>query len=98
MMQRQGDLLIVRVNVIPSQAVQQKSRVLAEGEATGHLHELDKEAEVYEEKGVLYFRVNEQAISMLTHPEHKSLTFDPGVYRVVRQREYEPHGWRYVHD
>jgi hypothetical protein len=98
MMKRQGDLLIVRVNEIPPQAIQQKSHVLAEGESTGHVHQLDQEADVYEEKRVLYFRVNEKSKSVLTHPEHKPLTFEPGEYRVVRQREYEPHGWRYVHD
>lgn len=97
-MQRQGDLLIVRVDAIPKQALQRKSRVLAEGEATGHLHELDQEANVYSADGVLYFRVHESATSVLTHPEHKPLTFEPGDYRVIRQREYEPRGWRYIND
>ena len=97
-MQRQGDLLIIRINTIPSQAVQQQSRVLAEGEATGHLHQLDEEAEVYEEKGALYFRIKEDKKSILIHPEHKPLTFEPGVYRVIRQREYAPRGWRYASD
>ena len=97
-MQRQGDLLIVRVNAIPTKANSQKSRVLAEGEATGHLHELDEKSDVFEEEGVLYFRVNENSQSLLTHPEHKTLTFEPGDYRVIRQREYEPQGWRYAHD
>ena len=46
-MKRQGDLLIVKVVKIPEDTVKQKSRILAEGEATGHMHELDK-GEVYE--------------------------------------------------
>lgn len=97
-MKRQGDLLIVRINALPTSAQPHKSRVLAEGEATGHLHELDEQADVFEDKGTLYFRVKENAPSKLTHPEHHTLTFEPGEYRVIRQREYEPNGWRNAND
>jgi len=97
MMKRQGDLLIVKVDKIPDGTVKKKSRVLAEGEATGHLHELDS-GEVYEKEGTLYFKVAQGGISILNHPEHKAVTFDPGEYKVIKQREYEPKGWRYVRD
>ena len=96
-MKRQGDLLIIKVQGIPAQAVAQKSRVLAEGEATGHFHKLDS-GEVYEQNGTLYFKVEEKSTTALEHPEHKTITFDPGVYKVIRQREYEPNGWRQVSD
>jgi len=96
-MVRQGDLLIVKVNGIPENAVKRDSRVLAEGEATGHMHELTG-GEVYEKGDTLYFRVSEDQIS-LKHPEHGALTFEPGTYKVIRQREYEPNGWwRHVTD
>lgn len=98
MMQRQGDLLIVKVQALPASAKLQKSRVLAEGEATGHLHELDENSDVFEENGVLYFRVKGNSPSLLKHPEHHTLTFEPGEYRVIRQREYEPNRWRNAHD
>lgn len=97
MMKRQGDLLIVKVVKIPEGAEMQKSRILAEGEATGHMHELDK-GEVYENSGTLYFKVALGGISTLLHPEHKTVTFEPGEYKVIRQREYEPKGWRRVAD
>jgi hypothetical protein len=97
-MKRQGDLLIVKVSAIPGGAAKRDSRVLAEGEATGHMHELTG-GEVYEKNGTLYFTVNEEKAISLTHPEHGALTFEPGVYKVVRQREYEPNGWwRHVTD
>ena len=96
-MKRQGDLLIVKVEKIPEGTVKQISRILAEGEATGHMHELDS-GEVYEKGGILYFKVTEGNVSTLNHPEHKSVTFEPGEYKVIRQREYEPRGWRYVRD
>ena len=96
-MKRQGDILIVRVDNIPLDAKNRKSRVLAEGEATGHLHELDS-GEVYGKDGVLYFKISSEKPSTLLHPEHKAITFEPGAYKVVKQREYEPSGWRRVRD
>ena len=97
MMKRQGDLLIIKIPAIPALAVQQQSKVLAEGEATGHFHKLDS-GEVYEENGTLYFKVDNNSTTALEHPEHATITFDPGVYKVIRQREYEPNGWRQVSD
>jgi len=94
---RQGDLLIVRVEELPENSVLQNHRVLAEGEATGHMHELDS-GELYEKSGTLYFRVPEDQKTTLTHQEHGPITFESGVYKVIRQREYEPRGWRRVAD
>jgi len=96
-MKRQGDLLIVKVKGIPEDAVKAKSRVLAEGEATGHMHELDF-GEVYEKDGVLYFKVPKGETATLNHQEHGAMTFETGEYKVIKQREYEPNGWRYVAD
>ena len=95
-MKRQGDLLILPVKDIPSKAKKINHTVLAEGELAGHLHELDGGL-VYEHKGVFYFHVSEQAVQ-LNHPEHETITFKPGKYKVIRQREYEPGNWRYVQD
>ena len=92
-MKRQGDLLITKVSSIPKDAVKQKNRVLAEGEITGHMHELDS-GEVYEKNGTLYFKVAENQTSTLNHQEHGALTFEPGIYKVIRQREYEPNNWK----
>lgn len=96
-MKRQGDLLIVNVTRIPEGAAPAASRVLAEGEATGHRHQLDG-GEVFEKDGRLYFKVAQGCEVTLTHPEHHAITFIPGEYEVIRQREYQPEGWRYVQD
>lgn len=100
-MKRQGDLLIVKVKKIPEDAAKRDNRVLAEGEATGHMHELDL-GEVYEKDGTLYFKVPEGKTAALNHQEHKTVTFAPGEYKVIRQREYMPgsweNDWRYVAD
>ena len=96
-MKRQGDLLIMAIAQIPDGCHPKKDRVLAEGERRGHLHELTG-GDVYEKKGTLYFKINHGMEVTLIHPEHASLTFVPGTYKVIRQREYLPEGWRYVID
>jgi len=73
------------------------SRILAEGEQTGHLHKLTNGI-VYEKHGTLFFSILEGMEVELTHPEHDALIFTPGKYKVIRQREYRPEGWRYVSD
>lgn len=96
MMIRQGDLLIVKIDKIPEKAIKQSHRILAEGEATGHMHELDS-GTLYESNGTLYFSVSDKTAT-LNHPEHNAIAFKPGEYKVIRQREYEPSGWRQVGD
>jgi len=97
MIKRQGDVLVVKVDKIPESAIKVDSRILAEGEAAGHLHELDL-GEVYEDGDVLYFRVPADKKASLNHPEHKVISFDAGEYKVVRQREYIPDGWKTIRD
>ena len=96
MMVRQGDLLIVKIDAVPQEAVKLNHRILAEGEATGHMHELDSGV-LYESNGTLYFSISDKN-SILKHPEHNAVTFTPGTYKVIRQREYEPSGWKQVGD
>ncbi len=93
MIKRQGDVLVLRVKEIPEGAIKKDNLVLAEGEATGHLHELNT-GELYEKGGILYFKVPEGKTANLIHPEHNTVTFEPGTYRVVHQREYEPSDWK----
>ena len=106
-MQRQGELLIRKVKKIEkgngwSRRIFKKKKraILAEGEVTGDLHELDKAtlyvAEDRWSEAKMYFTVKERAV--LTHPEHKPLEFDRGLYEVIKQREYEEQGWRAVRD
>jgi len=96
-MKRQGDLLIVQVKDIPPGSRKKEDHILAEGEVTGHLHEIDGGA-VHESHQTLFFEVPSNTHVTLTHPEHQPLIFMPGTYKVIRQREYQPAGWRYVSD
>jgi len=92
-MQRQGDLLIVEVDMIPESAKPVDHQVLAEGEATGHFHRLNL-GQVYEQEGTLFFRIDSAHVATLSHEEHGTVEFPGGNYKVIRQREYQPKGLR----
>ncbi len=103
---RQGDVLLVpvaspqgRIREVPRE---QGRIVLAHGEVTGHAHAVEDEAArlvTDEEARELFLIVHGDDAVALSHEEHDTLWIDPGAYRVVRQREYEPSvGWDWVHD
>lgn len=84
---RQGDVLITKVNEV-FEGQQERNAILAYGEATGHHHKLVGSVETMREQGeISMFRVVES--TPLVHQEHDTITVEPGVYRVVRQREYQ---------
>lgn len=104
-MYRQGDVLLIptrtqRSAEATSVARQAGRLILAEGEATGHVHAIDEAlAELFTElDGQLYLRVAAAGGAALRHEEHATLTVRPGTYRVVRQREYSPEAIRSVAD
>jgi hypothetical protein len=88
---RQGDIYIESVAAVPSTAVQRADGVLAEGEVTGHRHRIDdfRHAFVYEDAGQLYVDVISDR-AQLIHDEHGPIELARGVYRVWRQREFDP--------
>jgi len=100
-MYRQGDVLVRPIQKLPDGVKKSKVKrvVLAEGEVTGHCHEiLDVEnVELLQDAdGNLYLDVKEPA--ELTHQEHSTITIPPGTYEIVRQREYSPEEIRRVAD
>ena len=100
-MYRQGDVLIVRVDELPENAVQAQPAlrgvVLAEGEATGHAHTMSAETVTkYQALERDWIVVKEP--TPLTHEEHNVINIAPGTYWVLRQRVYTPERNRYVLD
>ena len=93
---RHGDVLITEVDIVKGKKLDHL--ILAEGESTGHKHQITEgEAELYEHEGTLFLRVlSEEAV--LTHEEHKAIQIPKGDYIIMTQREYEPNGWRRVAD
>jgi len=96
---RQGDILLVPIEEIPRGAkrVQPKRLIIAEGEVTGHVHELvGGKVELFEKAEVVFAKI--MSAPQLQHAEHATQTIEPGTYRVVRQREYAPDELRRVAD
>lgn len=100
---RQGDVLLVRFRPRRWGALTRVERaegriVLAEGEVTGHAHVIDSPlAELYQDAlENRYLKLGGPA--ELRHEEHAPVALGPGVYRVLRQREYAPGAPRRVAD
>jgi len=85
-MYRQGDVILIPAKKAGGRKL--PHLILAEGEVTGHKHEVRKgNAELFEQDGVLYLRVNSK-VAELTHEEHKTISLPKGDYEVQIQREY----------
>lgn len=100
---RQGDVLIIATDKIPSNQVVTKKPTLAYGEVTGHHHTFCGEVHTYAETIEAlaeYMRVVESPTSpaTLTHQEHGPIEVPPGKYRAVLQTEYTPKELQRVRD
>jgi hypothetical protein len=95
---RQGDILLVPIpdSQLPEAVapVGRDSRgrlVLALGEVTGHAHAVSTpDADLLADAAEVdrrFLRIVTEAA--LTHEEHDPIWLPPGLYQVVRQREYE---------
>lgn len=88
-MYRQGDVLIEAAAFPTEGLTARESRVLAEGEATGHAHVVEGDVEMYEDaQGTLWCRVKEPA--EVTHQEHGKIGLPRGEYKVTRQVQLNP--------
>jgi len=97
-----GDLLLIRTTHQPTgtprPAVNGRA-ILAYGEVTGHHHSVDARCgTLIDEGGVTYLTIDQ--LTGLDHQEHATITLEPGVYEVRRQREAtdDDEEWRWVAD
>ena len=91
MLYRQGDIYIESVAAIPESAAERQNHVLADGELTGHQHRITdfRSALVLEDRGQLYVNVVSEFADVV-HEEHGTIQLERGLYRVWRQREFDP--------
>src|SRR5512132_4317359 len=94
-MLRQGDILLVQIDDLPSGTDKVPERrgsqleyVLAHGEATGHAHSVLADYRVVVTRSVACSS-SCKAGAELRHEEHRPLPLPPGNYRIVRQRTYD---------
>jgi hypothetical protein len=97
---RQGDVLLVAEGALPPdlEAISGPTgNALALVPGTpgvgSHLLPVAPELRAYRRAGgdepIDWLEIGSRGIT-LTHPEHAPLTLEPGIWRVVRQREYDP--------
>jgi len=93
---RHGDLSF-RASKLPDGikklSIKDNKFILAEGEVTGHYHQLaaEKGAKLYVWKSLdnIYFQVK-GGVARLDHQEHETISFEPGpIYVTVPEREYD---------
>jgi hypothetical protein len=85
---QQGDVIIKPVASIPEGANPVGTRVLREGEATGHAHRATGEGvQLFIHEGTLYMRAEGETV--VVHEEHRPITVPPGVYEIGAVREYD---------
>lgn len=95
---RHGDVLIIPCDPKDVKGKEDKKLTLAEGEVTGHSHQITKgKAKLFRFDNKMYLRVQSK-IAMLTHEEHKALELPQGDYEIKIQQDYEPAGWKKVID
>jgi hypothetical protein len=85
---QQGDVNIESVAKIPSDAKPRKSRVLAEGEATGHKHVIEGDVELFELGDKIFMRIL-GGDCRVVHEEHGEIAVPPGEYEVRRTPEID---------
>ncbi|WP_407572570.1 hypothetical protein [Deinococcus altitudinis] len=98
MLYRHGDVLVQRVQVLPS-AHPRPGVTLARGEVTGHSHRFSQAAQVqlYQAGAETFVEVLGERADLI-HEEHRTITLPRGYYRVWMQREYSPEAIRRVLD
>lgn len=104
----QGDLYISRIEALPDGLTPAKAdngRYIVAHSETGHHHVVEAEGCTYYETDdplTAYLAVIDATEVTLTHlrafDTHDPITIGPGIYRIRRQREYVPEGWRRVAD
>jgi hypothetical protein len=87
-MWRHGDVLIEAVKTIPGGRLRRPELVLAEGEATGYCHRIDRAGatELLDRGATLYVRVLAETATVM-HQDRRPITLPRGLYQVWRQPE-----------
>ena len=94
---RQGDVLLIKVEE-REDLTNEISPILAEGEVSGHKHEVVGGSVVTNSWQTSRKFVRSSGDTVLTHPEHGHLKINKGLFEFRLQREYDELTNRYVAD
>jgi len=100
---RQGDILFAQISKQefdrkPRWIEPNRSGVVARGETTGHIHQLDGNGVLFGDREGLMWVVVEEETAEVRHNEHAPIELPQGFYRVIVQREFTEDGFRNVSD
>jgi hypothetical protein len=85
---RQGDVILIPTEDLDG--IRLPHLILAEGEVTGHKHQIvNGQATLYETRGALFLKVRSETAT-LSHEEHKAIQIPQGTWMIRIQREYNP--------
>mgnify|MGYP003642380375 CR=1 FL=1 len=105
----QGDVLIIRLDDAPdlgnvTEVQPEGNHLIVTHSETGHHHVLEREsASMFtnndnELESFLVMHRECNLTHMRAHDTHAPINLPPGNYKVIRQREYTPEGYRRVQD
>ncbi len=105
----QGDLLVMRVDALPSGLSEEKhkGRIVAAHSETGHHHIVEgrdaHEARLFRgaDPFTCYLQLQGAGAEVVHHrpfDTHETLGLGPGIWLMRNQREYSPESWRRVAD
>lgn len=104
----QGDVMFIRVQNMPEglQKEAQKGDIVIAHSETGHNHAIsaDTDAHLFREPSdplTCYLMVESDFADVIHHRSfdtHETLRLPKGLWKIRRQREYVPEGWRRVED
>jgi len=83
---RQGDILFKLVGKLPENVKRKNDNIVAEGEVTGHKHEVIG-GNLLEGAAGMFVDAPIGMYTDIIHDEHAVIHLPPGIYQVIRQRE-----------
>lgn len=88
---QQGDVVLKKLTEFPSgekKVISKGRMVLAEGEVTGHYHEIQqKDSYLYQVGNTMVLDLKEPAT--VTHQEHGPIELEDGLWEIGRVQEYD---------
>lgn len=103
----QGDVFFIRINEMPAdyqEVFPENDELIVTHSETGHNHVMSPVAARMfanpnnEYEAVLLIEKPTALEHKRTFDTHEPILFEPGIYKVRRQREYSPEGYRRVAD
>lgn len=110
----QGDVMIIRVDTIPTtdlrEVPREHGKLIVTHSETGHHHTIERpHVQMWQSETdplVAWLEVHDAEelpqLAEIVHERsfdtHETIEIPPGKYQIRRQREYVPNGWRKVHD